>query len=120
MFSFEGVFWHFEHVLCILLFLFFSPLFCGKKVILFSLIGVNFIVYLNIQDALEPYLSRKALEMHWGVHHRDYVESLNKQLETNDPIYGYTIEEMVKETYNSGNPLPEFNNVAEVGDRLQL
>lgn len=81
---------------------------------------MNFIVYLNIQDALEPYLSRKALEMHWGVHHRDYVESLNKQLENNDPIYGYTIEEMVKETYNSGNPLPEFNNVAEVGDRLQL
>lgn len=24
------------------------------------------------------------------------------------------MEEMVKFTYNSGNPLPEFNNVAEV------
>ncbi|XXG60180.1 hypothetical protein AAC387_Pa04g2147 [Persea americana] len=65
-------------------------------------------------DALEPYMSREALEMHWGVHHRDYVDSLNKQLENNDPIYGYTMEQMVKFTYNSGNPLPEFNNVAEV------
>lgn len=59
-------------------------------------------------------MSREALEMHWGVHHRDYVDSLNKQLQNNDPIYGYTMEEMVKFTYNSGNPLPEFNNVAEV------
>ncbi|XP_058098129.1 superoxide dismutase [Fe] 2, chloroplastic isoform X2 [Magnolia sinica] len=64
-------------------------------------------------DALEPYMSRRALEMHWGKHHQDYVEDLNKQLEKS-PLYAYTMEELVKVTYNNGNPLPEFNNAAEV------
>ncbi|XP_043696105.1 superoxide dismutase [Fe] 3, chloroplastic [Telopea speciosissima] len=65
-------------------------------------------------DALEPYLSRKMLEMHWGAHHRDYVEGLNEQLKNNDPLYGYTLDELVKVTYNNGNPLPEFNNAIQV------
>lgn len=65
-------------------------------------------------DALEPYMSKKTLELHWGEHHRNYLEGLNKQLEDNDPLYGYTIDELVKVTYNNGNPLPEFNNAAQV------
>ncbi|KAL5543100.1 hypothetical protein UlMin_010810 [Ulmus minor] len=65
-------------------------------------------------DALEPYMSRRTLEVHWGGHHRNYLESLNKQLEKNDLLYGCTMDELVKETYNNGNPLPEFNNAAQV------
>ncbi|XP_057972216.1 superoxide dismutase [Fe] 3, chloroplastic isoform X4 [Malania oleifera] len=65
-------------------------------------------------DSLEPYMSRRTLEMHWGEHHRGYVEGLNKQLEKNDILYGHTITELIKVTYNNGNPLPEFNNAAEV------
>lgn len=65
-------------------------------------------------DALEPYMSKKTLEMHWGGHHRNYVEGLNKQLGKNDLLYGYTLDELVKVTYNNGNPLPEFNNAAQV------
>ncbi|PSR91005.1 Superoxide dismutase [Fe] 3 like [Actinidia chinensis var. chinensis] len=65
-------------------------------------------------DALEPYMSRKTLEMHWGKHHRGYLEGLNKQLAKSDVLYGYTMEELVKVTYNSGNPFPEFNNAAQV------
>ncbi|XP_030960212.1 superoxide dismutase [Fe] 3, chloroplastic isoform X2 [Quercus lobata] len=65
-------------------------------------------------DALEPYMSLKTLEMHWGGHHRNYVEGLNKQLEKNDILYGFTMDELVKVTYNNGNPLPEFNNAAQV------
>ncbi|XP_031474664.1 superoxide dismutase [Fe] 2, chloroplastic [Nymphaea colorata] len=64
-------------------------------------------------DALEPYMSQKTLEVHWGKHHRHYVDSLNKQLETS-PLYGYTMEELVKVSYNNGNPLPQFNDVAQV------
>lgn len=52
--------------------------------------------------------------MHWGAHHRGYVEGLNKQLEKNDALYGLTMDELVKVTYNNGNPLPEFNNAAQV------
>ncbi|KAK8698690.1 hypothetical protein V6N13_114799 [Hibiscus sabdariffa] len=61
-------------------------------------------------DGLEPYMSKRALEMHWGVHHRGFVDDLNKQLGKSDILYGYTMDELVKATYNNGNPLPEFNN----------
>ncbi|KAF8389611.1 hypothetical protein HHK36_024130 [Tetracentron sinense] len=65
-------------------------------------------------DALEPYMSQRTLEIHWGKHHRGYLEGLNKQLENNNSLYGYTMDELVKVTYNNGNPLPEFNNAAQV------
>ncbi|XP_059656506.1 superoxide dismutase [Fe] 3, chloroplastic [Cornus florida] len=65
-------------------------------------------------DALEPYMSQRTLEVHWGEHHRGYVEGLNKQLGKNDILYGYTLDELVKVTYNNGNPSPEFNNAAQV------
>ncbi|CAK9328340.1 unnamed protein product [Citrullus colocynthis] len=65
-------------------------------------------------DALEPYMSRRTLEVHWGKHHRTYVEGLNKQLSQNDILYGHTLDELLKVTYNNGNPLPEFNNAAQV------
>lgn len=65
-------------------------------------------------DALEPYMSRRTLEVHWGKHHRGYVDNLNKQLGKDDRLYGYTMEELIKATYNNGNPLPEFNNAAQV------
>ncbi|XP_072988628.1 superoxide dismutase [Fe] 2, chloroplastic-like [Typha latifolia] len=64
-------------------------------------------------DALEPYMSKRTLELHWGKHHQNYVDSLNKQL-VNSPLYGCTMEELIKVTYNNGNPLPEFNNAAQI------
>ncbi|KAJ6793243.1 superoxide dismutase [Fe] 2, chloroplastic-like isoform X1 [Iris pallida] len=64
-------------------------------------------------NALEPFMSQRTLELHWGKHHQNYVESLNKQL-VNNPLYGHTMEELIKMTYNNGNPLPEFNNAAQV------
>ncbi|RDX90914.1 Superoxide dismutase [Fe] 3, chloroplastic, partial [Mucuna pruriens] len=65
-------------------------------------------------DALEPYMSKKTIDMHWGKYHRNFIEGLNKQLEKDDILYGYTLDELVKVTYNNGNPIPEFNNAAEV------
>lgn len=65
-------------------------------------------------DALEPYMSKRTLEVHWGEHHRGYVESLNKFLEKDDLLYGCTMDELIKVTYNNGNPLPEFNVAAQV------
>lgn len=59
-------------------------------------------------------MSRRTLEVHWGKHHRGYVDNLNKQLGKDDRLYGYTMEELIKATYNNGNPLPEFNNAAQV------
>ncbi|KAL2898776.1 Superoxide dismutase [Fe] 3 chloroplastic [Bienertia sinuspersici] len=65
-------------------------------------------------DALEPYMSRKTLETHWGEHHRGYLEALNRHLSKSDLLYGYTMEELVKVAYNYGNPFPEFNDAAQV------
>ncbi|XP_004506461.1 superoxide dismutase [Fe] 3, chloroplastic isoform X2 [Cicer arietinum] len=65
-------------------------------------------------DALEPYMSKRTIDKHWGEHHRNFIEGLNKQLEKDDILYGYTMDELIKVTYNNGNPLPEFNNAAEV------
>ncbi|KAE8729563.1 Superoxide dismutase 3 [Hibiscus syriacus] len=59
-------------------------------------------------------LYKRALEVHWGVHHRCFVGDLNKQLGKSGILYGYTMDELVKATFNNGNPLPEFNNAAEV------
>ncbi|XP_037458356.1 superoxide dismutase [Fe] 2, chloroplastic-like [Triticum dicoccoides] len=64
-------------------------------------------------DALEPYMSRRAVELHWGKHQQDYVDGLNKQLAIS-PLYGHTLEDLIKEAYNNGNPLPEYNDAAEV------
>ncbi|KAM7272129.1 hypothetical protein ACFE04_031343 [Oxalis oulophora] len=65
-------------------------------------------------DALEPYISKKTIEIHWGKHHRAYLDKLNNQLGKNDILYGYTMDQLVKATYNNGSPLPEFNNAAQV------
>ncbi|XP_073146496.1 superoxide dismutase [Fe] 3, chloroplastic isoform X2 [Henckelia pumila] len=65
-------------------------------------------------DALEPYMSQRTLEVHWGAEHNGYVEALNKQLEKNDVLYGCTMDELIKVTYNNGNPLPEFSNATQV------
>lgn len=59
-------------------------------------------------------MSQRTLEKHWGEHHRSYVDALNKQLQKDDRLYGYTLGELIKVTYNNGNPLPEFNNAAQV------
>ena len=59
-------------------------------------------------------MTQKTLEVHWGAHHRGYVEALNKHLAKNDLLYGYTMDELIKVTYNNGNPWPEFNSAAQV------
>lgn len=59
-------------------------------------------------------MSKQTIDVHWGEHHRNFIEGLNEQLGKDDILYGYTLDELVKVTYNNGNPSPEFNNAAEV------
>ncbi|KAJ8452665.1 hypothetical protein Cgig2_005001 [Carnegiea gigantea] len=65
-------------------------------------------------DALEPYMSKKMLECHWGEYHRGHLEALNRHLSGSDVLYGCTMDELVKVTYNNGNPCLEFNDAAQV------
>eukprot|EP00850_Spirogloea_muscicola_P004991 SM000022S07205 [mRNA] locus=s22:582558:584563:+ [translate_table: standard] len=63
-------------------------------------------------DALEPHLSEETLNVHWGRHHRTYVDNLNKQTAGTD-LERTELEEVVRITYNRGNPRPEFNNAGQ-------
>ncbi|CAI7767293.1 unnamed protein product, partial [Closterium sp. NIES-53] len=68
------------------------------------------------QDALEPHISRSALEAHWSGHHGRQLAALNRQLDADLALKRLPLEELVKVAYNGGNPLPCFNLAAEVGE----
>lgn len=63
-------------------------------------------------DALEPLMCKDTLEIHWGRHHRAYVDNLNKQLESNSALNGKDLEDIILATWNGGSPTAEFNNAA--------
>eukprot|EP00262_Sarcandra_glabra_P010597 TRINITY_DN25895_c0_g1_i1.p1 TRINITY_DN25895_c0_g1~~TRINITY_DN25895_c0_g1_i1.p1 ORF type:complete len:307 (-),score=64.52 TRINITY_DN25895_c0_g1_i1:300-1220(-) len=64
-------------------------------------------------SSLEPHMSRQTLEYHWGKHHRSYVENLNRQI-VGTELDGMTLEEIIIASYNKGDPLPSFNNAAQI------
>ena len=59
-------------------------------------------------NALEPHISQKTLEFHYGKHHNGYVNNLNKLI-AGTPFEGKSLEEIVK-TSQGGM----FNNAAQV------
>ncbi|CAM6008247.1 unnamed protein product [Sphagnum balticum] len=63
-------------------------------------------------DALEPHMSKQTLEFHWGKHHRAYIDNLNKQIDGTD-LERKNLEELVKFSYNNGNPQACFNNAGQ-------
>lgn len=63
-------------------------------------------------DALEPHMSKNTFDFHWGKHHRAYVTNLNKQVE-GTPAANKSLEEVIIESYNNGDPTPVFNNAAQ-------
>ncbi|KAJ7518738.1 hypothetical protein O6H91_20G005900 [Diphasiastrum complanatum] len=58
-------------------------------------------------------MSKETLELHWGKHHRGYVDKLNKQIANTD-FERYNLEDLINVSYNNGNPQPIFNNAAQV------
>lgn len=67
----------------------------------------------ELQDALEPHMSKSTLEFHWGKHHQTYVNNLNGQVE-GKPEEQLTLEEVMKAAWNDGKPTPMFNNAGQV------
>ncbi|EFJ53026.1 superoxide dismutase [Fe] [Volvox carteri f. nagariensis] len=66
-------------------------------------------------DALEPHMSKRTLELHWGKHHRAHVDNLNKQIE-GTPLAGKSLEEIFLNIYRGGayrNNIPVFHNAAQ-------
>jgi Fe-Mn family superoxide dismutase len=59
-------------------------------------------------DALEPHVSEKTIEFHYGKHHQTYVNTLNGMVEGTDNA-NKSLEELIKTT--SG---PMFNQAAQI------
>ena len=58
-------------------------------------------------------MSKSTIELHWGKHHRAYVDNLNKQIAGTE-LDRKSLEDVVRITYNYGCPLPAFDNAAQV------
>ncbi|MDR4505104.1 MAG: superoxide dismutase [Candidatus Scalindua sp.] len=65
------------------------------------------------KDALEPYISSKTLDFHYGKHHNAYVVNTNKLLE-NHALKDKTLEEIIKDTTGDSSQAGLFNNAAQV------
>lgn len=61
--------------------------------------------------SIPPHVKRVALRA--GKHHQTYLDNMNKQIAGSN-LESKTLEEVIKESWNSGSPTPVFNNAAQV------
>lgn len=64
-------------------------------------------------NALEPHMSAKTFEFHYGKHHAGYVTNLNN-LVKDTPLADKSLEEVIKETFKDSSKVGVFNNAAQV------
>src|SRR6267154_2744578 len=65
------------------------------------------------KNALEPHMSAKTLEFHYGKHHQSYVATLNKLL-ADSPLGKGSLESVIKATAKDEAKAGIFNNAAQV------
>lgn len=61
-------------------------------------------------DALEPHISKRTLEFHYGKHHKNYVDKVN-ELIADTPLAEATLEEIMSATYHKQPKI--YNNAAQ-------
>jgi Fe-Mn family superoxide dismutase len=64
------------------------------------------------ENALEPVISARTVSLHYGRHHRAYVEKLN-ELIAGTPYDGLQLEEIVKRSAKSAKDKAIFNNAGQ-------
>jgi Fe-Mn family superoxide dismutase len=64
-------------------------------------------------DALEPFMSARTFEFHYGKHHAAYVTNLNN-LVKDTPLAAHTVEEIILATAKDEAKVGVFNNAAQV------
>jgi hypothetical protein len=57
--------------------------------------------------------AQELMDLHWGKHHRAYVDNLNKQIASTD-LDCKSVVEIVRATWKNGSPTKEFNNAAQI------
>jgi Fe-Mn family superoxide dismutase len=65
------------------------------------------------KNALEPYMSEKTLEFHYGKHHQTYVDNLNKLIATTE-FENTFLEEIIIKTAGQAEQVALFNNAAQI------
>ncbi|AIL13548.1 superoxide dismutase [Candidatus Paracaedimonas acanthamoebae] len=71
-------------------------------------------------DALEPYLSERTLDFHYGKHHQAYVTNLNTLLLDAPDLAASTLEEIIIHTAQAPSKSGIFNNAAQVWNHTFL
>jgi superoxide dismutase, Fe-Mn family len=64
-------------------------------------------------NALEPHMTAKTFEFHYGKHHAAYVTNLNN-LTKDTPMATMSLEEIIKTTFGDASKAGIFNNAAQV------
>jgi superoxide dismutase, Fe-Mn family len=64
-------------------------------------------------SALEPHMSAKTFEFHYGKHHAAYVANLNN-LTKDTPMASLSLEDIVKASFGDAAKAGIFNNAAQV------
>jgi Fe-Mn family superoxide dismutase len=64
------------------------------------------------RGALEPVISRRTIELHYGKHHRGYVDKLN-ELVAGTPFAGLTLHEVVKRAHGDPAQAQIFDNAGQ-------
>jgi len=65
------------------------------------------------EDALEPVISARTLQFHYGKHHQGYVSNLNKLI-ADTPFADMDLEKIITSTANDPDKVAVFNNAAQV------
>jgi Fe-Mn family superoxide dismutase len=71
------------------------------------------------EDALAPVISAKTLGLHYGRHHKGYVEKTNQLIAGTD-LEGAALEEIIRKTSGNKDLQPVFNNAAQAWNHAFL
>ncbi len=65
------------------------------------------------ENALEPVISARTIEFHYGKHHQGYVNNLNKLI-ADTPMADLPLEKIMADTVNNSEKANIFNNAAQI------
>lgn len=65
------------------------------------------------EDALDPMISARTLGIHYGKHHKTYVDNLNKLI-TDTEFADLSLQEIMSTTAGQANKAGIFNNAAQI------
>jgi len=66
-----------------------------------------------ISNALEPHISARTLEFHYGKHHQTYIDNLNKLI-VGTALENESLENIIAQTTGVNEQAAIFNNAAQV------